>query len=187
MMLKINNNKRACPNQLLRRGFTLIELLVVISIIAMLSSIVLAATNAARIKARDSARIQTVKEIQKALSLYYADYGYYPQTQNLNVTINLNLKKALVSKYISIINPDLKYMGVTTESGTSYCSGSIPCQSYRLGIVLEDKSNAILTSSINNNDKITLGTGQAAFDGGVDNCYNSSASTPNDLCFAVKP
>lgn len=60
------------------RGFTLIELLVVIAIIGVLSSVVLASLNQARIKARDTSRISQLAEIRKALELYYLDYGYYP-------------------------------------------------------------------------------------------------------------
>lgn len=60
------------------RGFTLIELLVVISIIGLLSSIVLASLNTARAKARDTKRIANVREMQKAIELYYDKNGYYP-------------------------------------------------------------------------------------------------------------
>lgn len=59
-------------------GFTLVELLVVIAIIGLFSSIALASLNSARSKARDSRRVSDVKEMQKALELYYADKGYYP-------------------------------------------------------------------------------------------------------------
>lgn len=52
------------------KGFTLIELLVVISIIGMLSGIVLSALNSARARSRDSARLTTVDQINKALELY---------------------------------------------------------------------------------------------------------------------
>lgn len=59
-------------------GFTLIELLVVVSIIGLLSSVVLAAMQEARAKARDTQRIQAFQELRKALALYYADNGRYP-------------------------------------------------------------------------------------------------------------
>ena len=63
-----------------QRGFTLIELMVVITIISLLTSIVLTSLSTARVKTRDSVRIQTVKEVQKALELYYSDNGRYPLT-----------------------------------------------------------------------------------------------------------
>lgn len=52
--------------------------MVVISIIGIMSSIVLSALNDARAKARDSQRIQSLKEIQKALVLYYDENERYP-------------------------------------------------------------------------------------------------------------
>ncbi len=62
------------------QGFTLIELLVVIAIIGLLSSVVLASLNSARIKGNDSRRIQEMVEIQKAVEAFNADYGHYPDT-----------------------------------------------------------------------------------------------------------
>ena len=61
-----------------RNGFTLIELLVVVAIIGLLSSSVLASLNTAREKSRDARRITDMKEIQKALELYYDDHLLYP-------------------------------------------------------------------------------------------------------------
>ena len=60
------------------KGFTLIELLVVIAIIGLLSSIVLVSLNAARGKARDAVRKQDLKEIHKALEMYYLNHDQYP-------------------------------------------------------------------------------------------------------------
>ncbi len=61
-----------------RSGFTLIELLVVIAIITLLSSIVFASLNSARVKARDAKRVADLIQIRNALELYYNDYGHYP-------------------------------------------------------------------------------------------------------------
>lgn len=64
----------------MKRGFTLIELLVVIAIIGVLSSVVMASLNTARIKARDASRISQLGQIRSALELYYLDNGSYPPT-----------------------------------------------------------------------------------------------------------
>ena len=61
-------------------GFTLVELLIVIAIIGILASIVLVSLSSARTKARDTKRIQEISQIQSALELYYAQYGYYPNS-----------------------------------------------------------------------------------------------------------
>lgn len=61
-------------------GFTLIELLVVIGIISLLSTIIISGLNISRKKAQTAAAFQDLKEIQKALELYYDKYGFYPVT-----------------------------------------------------------------------------------------------------------
>ena len=62
------------------RGFTLIELLVVIAIIGILSSIVLASLNTARLKSRDARRVADIKQIQLAMQLFYDASSTYPTT-----------------------------------------------------------------------------------------------------------
>ncbi len=53
--------------------------MVVITIVGLLASVVLAAMTTARAKARDTQRVQMVKELQKALELYRnANGGNYP-------------------------------------------------------------------------------------------------------------
>ena len=58
-------------------GFTLIELLVVIAIIGVLASVVMVSVEAARSKARDTARRAALNQIQVALELYRNDYGTF--------------------------------------------------------------------------------------------------------------
>ncbi|MBI2120103.1 MAG: type II secretion system protein [Parcubacteria group bacterium] len=60
------------------KGFTLIELLVVIAIIAILSTVVMAGLNSARLKGRDAKRIADIKQMQAALDLYSDTCGGYP-------------------------------------------------------------------------------------------------------------
>lgn len=60
------------------RAFTILELLVVIAIIGLISAIVIAILTQARADSRDSKRLADIKEIQKALELYYDDASSYP-------------------------------------------------------------------------------------------------------------
>lgn len=78
LLLKIKANKINFS-----RGFTLIEILVVISIIGMLSSIVISQFRLSTYKAHDSQRIDQIDQITKALELYYADNGKYPNNSNI--------------------------------------------------------------------------------------------------------
>lgn len=77
-MLNCFKNKKVRGKR--ERGFTLIELLVVISIIGLLSSVVLASLNGARMKARDAKRLSDKHQIKLALELAYDSLGYYPKS-----------------------------------------------------------------------------------------------------------
>jgi len=59
------------------RGFTLIELLVVIAIIGLLSSIVLASLNTARLKARDAAILSELNQLAVLVELEYNENRSY--------------------------------------------------------------------------------------------------------------
>lgn len=60
------------------KGFTTIELLVVISIISLLSSIIIVATNSAKAKGRDSAKVATSRQVATALVAFNIDKNKMP-------------------------------------------------------------------------------------------------------------
>jgi len=65
------------------QGFTLIELLVVISIIGLLSSVVLASLNTARMKSRDARRQSDLRQLEIALEFHYDSFGSYTLPENM--------------------------------------------------------------------------------------------------------
>ncbi len=121
------------------RGFTLIELLVVIAIISLLSSVILTGLQSARIKGRDSERLQEMKQIQNALELYRSTNGNYPTTANwacfdcgsyINEDVTgpvaaIDIKSSLAS-YLSRTPTDPKGLGgdagyLYTGNSKGYC------------------------------------------------------------------
>ena len=154
------------------KGFTLIELLVVIAIIGILSSVVLASLNTARLKSRDTRRIADIKQLQLAMALYFDSTGYYPTS-----TANL------VPTYIAAIPTDpLPANGAYKYAGIA-CSSGLPA-SYHLGAVLEDTSNPALNGDID----ATVGTACAGteFAGKTTDCAALSNGA-TDQCYDVKP
>lgn len=65
------------------RGFTLIELLVVMSIISLLASVILTSVNSTRLKARNSQRVQAIKQLVNAFNLGLDAGGSFPSTTGL--------------------------------------------------------------------------------------------------------
>mgnify|MGYP001562473937 CR=1 FL=1 len=119
-------------------GFTLIELLVVIAIIGMLSSVILASLNSARIKARDARRLADLKSIQTAIELYYSDNNSYIVTASGGTTVTSALGSVLAPTYIQKVPKDPSRADNTT-TGYLYCSTDV--QSYAL-LADQEKTNA---------------------------------------------
>jgi prepilin-type N-terminal cleavage/methylation domain-containing protein len=114
------------------RGFTLIELLVVIAIIGLLSSVVLASLNGARLKGRDARRISDLKQMQTALELYYSNQGSYPVLTTVNTTqagFTTALTPLVSEGDIPAVAADpnggtATYYYKSTAGGTFYCLGA---------------------------------------------------------------
>jgi type II secretion system protein G len=62
------------------KGFTIVELLIVIVVIAILATISVVAYNGVQQRARDTIRLTDIKNMAKAVGLYYADNGNYPMS-----------------------------------------------------------------------------------------------------------
>ncbi|MEO5949946.1 MAG: prepilin-type N-terminal cleavage/methylation domain-containing protein [Candidatus Saccharimonadales bacterium] len=145
-------------------GFTIVELLIVVVVIGVLAAIVIVAYNGVQQRARDANRMSDVTVINKALELYYIDYGRFPNGSG-STTINSgwsttadaswqNLATAL-QPYLSKIpvdpvsapnlSPLTNSAGYNyayfsnTSSGVSYC-GAAPNQMYILIYRFESSS-----------------------------------------------
>lgn len=132
-----------------QKGFTLIELLVVIAIIGILSSVVLASLNSARMKARDARRIADLKQIQLALQMYYDKYNQYPPGgfwQNSKDSPGNWIPQLVTEGFLpSLPNDPINNACCPWSTGNYayvYSSGSdVNYQDYNLFTQLEDPSN----------------------------------------------
>ncbi len=114
-----------------KKAFTLIELLVVIAIIGILSSVVLAAVNTARIRSRDARRLEDIKSIQVALELHYNGVGaekYITQTTTTTGAAHATtaLAALVTNGFIPLVPVDPRggsaaYYYLSNASGSTYC------------------------------------------------------------------
>ncbi len=118
-----------------KRGFTLIELLVVIAIIGILSSVVLASLNSARMKARDARRIEDLRQIRLALELFFDANGYYPQS-NCGWDCN-GYRYSTDGSWDSLANDLRPYIPSLPKDPINNCPGpwNTGCLSYAYGNV----------------------------------------------------
>lgn len=138
-----------------QKGFTLIELLVVISIIALLSSIVLAALSSARAQARLAQKTSFIKQLVNGLELYKLDHdGLYPTPSSICASLPPcaailtdgfhtpnsmsmgtpdNSFYSQIKNYFDYGSYKLNDSGDVIYPGLAYlCQGSPACSSYNL-------------------------------------------------------
>ncbi len=77
-LILLNRKQYVDTMQCMKRGFTIIELLIVMAIIGMLASIMLVTFSTLQAKSRDTRRVEDVRELQKALGMYYIESNQFP-------------------------------------------------------------------------------------------------------------
>jgi len=132
-------------------GFTLIELLIVTVILAVMLSVIFIFVNQARIKSRDAARENGIKQLQVALGLYANNKGFYPvcdpeiRINGVSDCLSVALLAELAVRGSSQTDP-LNTAGVCGESNVYvYCYWSATGSTYTIRYNLE--TNSILGKS----------------------------------------
>ena len=132
-----------------QKGFTLIELLVVIAIIGILSSVVLASLNSARLKGRDAIRVSDMGQVKLALELYFDSNRTYPVEAAGTLASTSVAGAALVtSGFMQAIPIDPTAAGIYMYSGTA--------TTYVLRAQLEDTQNTVLDGDVDDADALGI-------------------------------
>lgn len=176
-----------------RSGFTLIELLVVIAIIGVLASIIGVALNTSRQKARDTGRVQAIQQLKRALELYYTTNGVYPGGDETGT--GAGSYASLVPTYISSIpiGPQgevYQYQGLSSLTTGGACAIGSNCQSYHLGVKLEQGANTGVMLTDKDAENVAGPTNGTTIDGisTLPDCaVDPSATVTTDLCYDLTP
>jgi prepilin-type N-terminal cleavage/methylation domain-containing protein len=186
------------------KAFTIIELMVAIAIIGILSAIVIASLGSSKAGARDARRISDIRNIQLALSQYYADNNFYPtniyNTYNSSDGVSPTVD-GLKGTYLPTIptdptnNTNYPYSAYYPGLSAQICGPLKPPVYYHLGAALET-NNAVLDNNggadagipsgtyVVNGVSITNCQGALDFQGESTLCDNSPST---DRCFDVSP
>ena len=95
-----------------RSGFTLVELLVAITVIAILVGMLSAAVIPAWTRAKETAIITQMKQVEMAIEEFKNDFGFYPPSfvtihfDNTGTARPANDSKALILRYLNRIAPN---------------------------------------------------------------------------------
>lgn len=86
-----------------RQGFTIVELLIVIVVIAVLSSVSVAAFSGVQQKTRDARRVSDMQAIVKALEMYKTQVGNYPAPSTTNTITGWEVSSKNPSQFLSAL------------------------------------------------------------------------------------
>lgn len=135
------------------KGFTLLELLVVVAIIGILAAAIYASFSAPRARSRDAKRVGEIKQLQNALSLYYASNNIFPTCATTDVpgTVGgssgcVNLDNVVSQGHIPQLPRDPAQASVIASTDCNdiakylYCYGSTNGSTYKLYFHVETGS-----------------------------------------------
>jgi len=168
-------------------GFTLVELLVVISIVALLTSVTLAALNNARAKSRDSVRISSLLQVKKALAIYYSDNGGYPTGSQTGGAGTYKFSSEIL-KHIPTVNSEIIYRALDSNNTYLIAGSPLRASSYFLAIKLENRNNPVSKSDSDATTNINASFPTLTVYGKSDDCVtNQDNSSQPELCYDIAP
>jgi len=108
------------------RGFTLVEMIVIVSIISILTAVISLNFNDIRAGVRDDTRKTELGQLQVAIELYKAQYGYYPAEGCAGVDSADTPETATWDGNDTWTGPGPQTTSVDTESCGDYIVGLVP-------------------------------------------------------------
>jgi len=178
-----------------RRGFTLVELLIVMGIIAVLSAVVVASMVSSRTKSRDARRVADIKEVQKALEIYFDGTQSYPPSPAsegpayaIPAVLYNGTTKFLKQLPVNPSGTQYRYLAVTGAASPYTRCDTAPCTNFLLYVTLENSATYTLTQDadviVRDPAAVTI------FDGTSVGC-GVVAGTPQpsgtEQCYDLKP